>query len=293
VNNLKRQGLAFSALALLLVMASLLLPRLEPTLELLIFAALVLVLGVPHGALDPIFARHLFAVRGLAAWMVFVGAYVGLALLMIGFWLQAPAVFLFFFLVASTLHFSGDLAPGTPWLTRLLYGGAVIVLPVLNHAPEMTRLFGFLVDATAADRFVSTLRFLALPWVAGILLSVLVIFKRDWVTAMELVSYSLLVLVAPPLLSFTAFFCIMHSARHTLRTQRYATLSWRQLLLTSLAPTVAVGAAALLTWFVVKDAPLDMRMVQFVVIGLAALTAPHMLLVERVRFSGWVKPVSS
>jgi len=290
VNYLRRQGLAFSALALLLVMASLLLPRLEPTSELLIFAAFVFVLGVPHGALDPIFARHLFAVRGVVAWMVFVGAYVGLALLMIGFWLLTPAVFLFFFLVASTLHFSGDLAPGTPWLTRLLYGGAVIVLPVLNHAPEMTRLFGFLVDVTAADRFVSTLRFLAWPWAAGIFLSVLVICKRDWVTAVELVSYSLLVLVAPPLLSFTAFFCIMHSARHTLRTQRYASLSWRQLLLTSLAPTVAVGAAALLTWFVVKDAPLDMRMVQFVVIGLAALTAPHMLLVERVRFSGWEKP---
>lgn len=290
MNHLRRQGLVFSALALLLVMASLLLPRLEPTSELFIFAALVLVLGVPHGALDPIFARHLFAVRGLAGWMVFVGAYVGLALLVIGFWLLTPAIFLFLFLVASTLHFSGDLAPGTPWLTRLLYGGAVIVLPVLNHAPEITRLFGFLVDATAADRFVSTLRFLAWPWAAGIFLSVLVIFKRDWVTAMELVSYSLLVLVAPPLLSFAVFFCVMHSARHALRTQQYASLSWRQLLLTSAAPTVAVVAAALVTWSFIKDAPLDMRLVQLVVIGLAALTAPHMLLVERIRFSGWTKP---
>ncbi|NQW93307.1 MAG: ATP-binding protein, partial [Polaromonas sp.] len=162
---MRRQGLVFSALALLLVTASLLLPRLEPTLELLIFGAMVLVLGVPHGALDPIFARHLYAVRGVIAWTVFVGAYVGLALLVIGFWLLTPAVFLFLFLVASTLHFSGDLAPGSPWSTRLLYGGAVIVLPVLNHAPEMTRLFGFLVDANAADRFVSTLRFLAWPWV--------------------------------------------------------------------------------------------------------------------------------
>lgn len=290
MNNLRRQGLTFSALALALVMASWLLPRLEPEAELLIFAALVLVLGVPHGALDPIFARRLFAVHGLAAWSVFVGAYVGLALLVIGFWLLTPTAFLILFLVASTLHFSGDPAPGTPWFTRLLYGGAVIVLPVLNHAPEMTRLFGFLVDANAAERFVSTLRFLAWPWVAGMLWSLLVICRRDWVTAVELASYSLLVLVTPPLLSFTVFFCLMHSARHALRTQRYAGLSWRQLLLTSAAPTVAVLAAAPMTWLFVKDAPLDMRLVQFVVIGLAALTAPHMLLVERIRFSGWAKP---
>lgn len=291
MNNFKRQGLTFSALALALVIASLLLPRLEPTVELLIFVALVLVLGVPHGALDPIFARQLFAVRGLAAWTVFVGAYVGLALLVISFWLLTPTAFLIFFLVVSTLHFSGDPVPNTPWLTRLMYGGAVIVLPVLNHAPEMTRLFGFFVDANAAERFVSTLRFLAWPWVVGIAWSVLVMFRRDWLTALELLSYSLLVLVVPPLLSFTVFFCLMHSARHALRTQRYARLSWRQLLLTSAAPTAAVVAAALVTWpFFVKDAPLDMRLVQFVVIGLAALTAPHMLLVERIRFSSWAKP---
>jgi len=290
VNNLRRQGLTFSALALALVAASLLLPGLDPAAELFIFAVLVLVLGVPHGALDPIFARQLFAVRGLAAWTVFVGAYVGLALLVIGLWLLTSTAFLILFLVASTLHFSGDPAPGTPWLTRVLYGGAVIVLPVLNHAPEMTRLFGFLVDANAAERFVSTLRFLAWPWLAGILWSVLVMCRRDWVTAVELASYSLLVLVAPPLLSFTVFFCLMHSARHALRTQRYASLSWRQLLLTSAAPTAAVLAAALATWFFVKEAPLDMRLVQLVVIGLAALTAPHMLLVDRIRFSGWAKP---
>lgn len=289
MNILRKQGLVFCLLALLLVAMAVLFPRLEPTTELFIFAALVLFLGVPHGALDPIFARHLYAVSSLVGWIIFVATYVGLALLVIGFWWLAPAVFLIFFLAASTLHFSGDLAAGTPWLSRLLYGGAVIVLPTLLHAPEMARLFGYLVDANAANHFVSALAFLAWPWVVGISLSALLTFKRDWLTALELTAGSLLLLVVPPLLSFTLFFCVMHSARHALRTQRYASLSWRQLLLTSLAPTAAVAAAALLTWWVVKDAPLDMRMVQFVVIGLAALTAPHMLLVERVRFSGWVK----
>ena len=105
MNIFRKQGLVFCALALLLVATAVLLPRLEPTTELFIFGALVLLLGVPHGALDPSFARQLYAVSSLLGWTVFVGAYVGLALLVIGFWRLAPAVFLILFLVASTLHF--------------------------------------------------------------------------------------------------------------------------------------------------------------------------------------------
>lgn len=283
------QGLIFSTLALIMVVVAFILPKIDAATEMLIFAFTVAILGVPHGALDSIYARHLYVSRGFVSFVSFVFTYVTLVFLVTLFWFFAPIIFLVLFLIASTLHFSGDPNQGTPWPVRLLYGGSIIVLPTLNHAPEMGRLYGFLVDSNAADQFVLNLRFLAWPWLAGIFLSVLFIYKRDWVTAAEFASFCLLLLIASPLLSFTLFFCVMHSARHVLRTQQFSGLAWSQLLRISLLPTVVVLAFAFFVWFLADDAPLDSHIIQFVVVGLAALTAPHMLLIERVRFSNKTK----
>lgn len=283
--KIRFQGLIFNLLALTLVTMSLLLPRLDASTELFIFVISVLALGVPHGALDPIYARYLFAARGFAACIKFICSYVGMVLVVIISWQLVPILFLILFLVASTFHFSGDPAPGTPWLIRFLYGGAVIVLPTFNYSLEITRFFSYIVDVNSAVYFVTVIRFLSWPWVIAIFISVYMIYRRDRFTALELACYCIMVLTVPPLISFAAFFCVMHSARHAIRTQQFSNLEWRKLVYTSVAPTSAVLFAALMIWFFTKNVPLEMRLVQLVVIGLAALTAPHMLLIERVRFS--------
>ena len=290
MNALRVQGIVFSAGALLVALGTLALGRLSPQLELIVVAVLILVLGVPHGALDTIFARQLYGIRTLSGWLQFSLLYLLLAALVVGLWLWQPGLFLLGFLAISAAHFSGDPLQGVPWPARLFYGGSVILLPTIGHAQEIGRLFGLLVgDATAAP-IVPWLRWLAWPWLVGLALASLWQTRHDFWTALEMAAAGILAIVAPPLVSFVVFFCGMHSARHILRTLNFSgRSSWRYVAGAALLPMAGVLAGSALAWVFLRDTALDARVVQVVFVGLAALTVPHMVLIERVRLSGWIR----
>jgi Brp/Blh family beta-carotene 15,15'-monooxygenase len=290
MNATRIQGLVFSGVALFVAVAAVAAGRFDSRIELIVVAALVVVLGVPHGALDTIFARQLYAIDSLAGWLRFTVVYVLLAGVVVGLWVFQPIGFLIGFLLISNLHFSGDPAVGTPWAARAFYGGAVIVLPTLLHGEEVARLFGFLVGMDAASFLVPWLRGLAWPWVIGLGLSVVWCGRRDWLTGLEMGAVAVLAVFAPPLVSFVVFFCGMHSARHILRTFKYSGRASAGLILgAALLPMIGVGVASAAAWHFLDGKSLDAQLVQLVFVGLAALTVPHMALVEQVRLSGWVK----
>jgi Brp/Blh family beta-carotene 15,15'-monooxygenase len=153
----RTQGLIFSIVALLLALLSTQFTLSESLPLLLILSIIILLFGVPHGALDPIFAQRIFGVSGLFGWALFAILYVGLAACVVLFWYVFPVVWLVCFLLISVWHFSADLAPGTLRLARLSYGSAVIVLPVFRFSNELTVLFSFLIDTSASVALVSTL----------------------------------------------------------------------------------------------------------------------------------------
>lgn len=287
---LKIQGIAFSIAALLVTAFSLVIAHPDERSELIVLGSLIVLLGVPHGAFDTIFAWRLYGIRSPLAWVAFVMAYLLLAAGVVALWMVAPAVFLLGFLLISAVHFSGDPTEGTPWLTRLLYGGSVLVLPALFYPGEMGRLFGMLVGPGTAAMVMPWIRPVAWIWLPGVGLAVLRQARSDPRGALEIGSAALLALAAPPLVSFTLFFCGMHSARHILRTIDYSgRASARVLIVAALLPMAGVLAVSAVAWHFLKGIPLEARVVQIVFVGLAALTVPHMILVERVRISGWVK----
>jgi Brp/Blh family beta-carotene 15,15'-monooxygenase len=173
-----------------------------------------------------------------------------------------------------------------------VYGGLVIFLPLLLHGDAVVQLFSFLAGNTAAS-LGFWMHLLSWPWLLGTVAAVVMCCKRlAWMTGVEMAAVAILAIFAPPLVAFTVFFCGMHSARHILRTIDYSGQSSpRMLLAACLGPMagVALMAGAAVLWL--RNVPIEARLIQLVFVGLAALTVPHMGLVERVRFSGWVPAV--
>lgn len=288
VNALRLQGFAFCALALVISFGAVFAAPLSQSAELVIVAALIAALGVPHGALDTIFAKQLYDVSTPLRWVGFLALYILLAALVVGLWFLTPLLFLSGFLLISICHFSGDPAAETPIINRMFYGGAIIILPNMLHATEVTRIFAFLVDQNSAKSMVALLQILALPWAVAIAIAALAQARKNPLTSLELASLAVIATVASPLVAFTVFFCFMHSARHIMRTIDYAEKSSLYFLAASaVGPVLAISVLSLAAWNMLQAMPIDARIIQIIFVGLAALTVPHMALVEQVRLSGW------
>ena len=285
---LRAQSLMFCGLSAVVVSTSVLLPPLGEGVELLLISGLILALGVPHGALDTIFAHQVYALRSPKAWLVAAAIYGGLAASVVGAWVLSPALFLIGFLLLSIAHFAGDLETGVRTPTRILYAGTVIVLPCLRFEADVARLFGFLAGTTSGASLAAALSALAWPWLACAVGAAALESRRNWMVGAEVLAVLLLALCAAPLVGFTAYFCGMHSVRHVIRTYHYANQSSLGPLLSAAAvPMMLVTVAASTVWLFLDHSAPSRGVTQFLFVGLAALTVPHMVLVERVRLSGW------
>lgn len=281
------QSVFFIGVAIAALFLSMLLPPLDLHIVLLLVAFFVALLGVPHGALDPIFAKKLYQLSSMLRWTVFLTCYILLACVVVLAWWHAPTFFLLVFLIVSVIHFSGDLRQGTSPLAQVLYGGASIVLPSALHQEDLGHLFTLLIGDARGHSLAFTLHILAWPWLAGLALESLRIFKTDRQTVLEMGAVTAIATLLSPLVSFTIFFCFMHSARHIVRTQIYTAASMRVLVSVAAGPLLGVVVLGGAAWVFFPPSEMDSRVIQFVFVGLAALTVPHMCLVERLRWARW------
>ena len=277
------QGVWFVGIAFLVALSSLVLPRLSEHTEQVVLVLLILLLGVPHGALDAAFAQRFYNVKGVMGWIAFSILYILLSSVVVGIWMVAPLLYLIFFLTISLAHFAGDPIEGTKTLSRFLYGGAILVLPTLFHANEVSRLFGFLVGTSAARIALSGLSFLAIPWLVGLVVAVLyeILKNKQKLTGFEYIAVGLLALTTPPLVAFTVFFCAMHSVRHVLRTVIWMGKKPHQVLYKCLLPMVTLCIIAFTAWELLSGKNFDNKIIQITFVGLAALTVPHMIILGK------------
>ena len=114
--------------------------------------ALIVLLGVPHGALDPMLAIRAGVPKRIGAIAFFHVIYISIAASFWLFWIGFGPFALIAFLALSIWHFGGDALPGdAPALHRLAYGSWVLVLPMAFSPDQVSHLFGLLINRCASQ----------------------------------------------------------------------------------------------------------------------------------------------
>lgn len=244
-----------------------------------LLALAVIVLGLPHGALDPWIAQQQGRYRN--AWS-FGSLYLGLSLAVVLIWWAMPVVSLSLFLAFSAWHFAQDWQEQLRAPTRLALGSALLILPVAARPDEGAYIFSLIAggDAIWLAETLTRLAWLAIP--AMVLIGIRLAAAARWSSAAEIVGLIAAALALPVLVYFTLYFCLLHSPRHFRRSLETVEGQQRKE-----AWRTAIGYSVLTLVFALPFAALllqvndwDQALLQLVFIGLAALTVPHMLLLS-------------
>lgn len=250
--------------------------------QLVLLAPLVAILGLPHGALDLPIAEALWPLHGWRGKLRFVTLYLGLAAGVIMVWIWLPGIALAAFLAYSVLHFSDDWSKAAAPL-RWTGGVATIGAPAALHPEEVVTLFAYLAPPGAA---VFSATAAAMAGALGLSVFVVTCIFRPQARGTAAIEQALLwgtAALLPPLLFFTIYFCCLHSLRHFSATIRSIPRAGRALAISALLSGVVVLAAGSFLQIVANEGPdaLARGLAQTIFIGLAALTVPHMILVDR------------
>ena len=106
--------------------------------------------------------------------------------------------------------------------------------------------------------------------------------KKNLYSSVELFFVVALALFTPPLVAFCAFFCGMHSPRHMIRIyQCLKNQSSLSFLKATFLPMVFVIVVFFISWIFLDKKKLDEGLIQVLFIMLAALTVPHMIIIDK------------
>lgn len=246
--------------------------------------ALVLILGLPHGALDFwVASRHArwgrggrFTARGAIRFHV---EYLSLAALTVACFVFLPRLALTGFLLLSLWHFADDW-PSLPKIVRIGCAATIVLVPTVFHPAEVFAIFTAVTGhETVASPSLPYPALLVSGWIiTGSIGLAAVTDKR---AAAEVLGLVALAAVLPPLVFFAVYFTLLHGPRHLGRHAALVAGRGEQGVLiayTAAALFIVVGIGLALSRF--DELSLSSDALRAVFAGLAALTVPHAVLME-------------
>ena len=244
--------------------------------------AAIMLLGVPHGAFDPIIADRLGWLSSSSRLVMFYLGYLMITVFVFLIWPVFPMVSLFCFLLVSVYHFSQDFKVRSV-LGRLSYGTLILTMPVVLHSLTVEELFDYLLFDQSSKPLIVMMMFAFAISVVVLLFSFKSYSKKQLI---ELTAIVLIGLLLDPLVYFALFFCLLHSPRHIKH-------EWNLLPSHKQKMSLVIGAGVIFATYILaviaaNHLNLSLSDVSgfftIVFIGLAALTYPHMFLVEIARY---------
>jgi Brp/Blh family beta-carotene 15,15'-monooxygenase len=247
----------------------------DSTAGLVVLVISVIILGLPHGALDPMVAQSVFPGHRRAAFYLL---YLSAAALVVLMWILWPKAALGCFLLIAAFHFGSDLEDESRVWLRTCYGLTVITLPCVQYSPDVATIYRMLALQPTGD-YVTLSHWIAYAAGAATLIVASWNVKSEPRRLEEVTVILLSGICLPPLLFFSCYFGLLHSPRHLIETASSLGLKSLQCVLTITGPIVtSTLCLATAGWWVLSRFSVQQRTLMTLFVGLAALTVPHMLL---------------
>ena len=254
----------------------------------------VIFIGLPHGAFDGAIYALLpgnVPPKGRSKSLLrFLILYTALAAAIVLLWLILPQLSLIAFLVISAFHFGKGDTEGYHGIARLIaliaHGGLVTIWLPLAHYETAFSYFAALTFTTSDSLGLLS----GVIYVSGILwmISVLAYGYMALINAyyrarfFEVLLLIFAMAFLPLLAAFALYFCAFHSRRHFASLyQATKTVASHHILKLGILLCLASWAFGGLALFMLNQyQSFALSVIQIIFIGLAALTVPHMILVD-------------
>ena len=250
---------------------------------------LIFFIGLPHGSFDGAVAS-LVGFSNRFQFIQFLFYYLTLFLLVIIFWLYFPIVALTIFIIMTIVHFG--LCDWTnfkinkfKYSVSFTYGMTIIFGIIFFNENQSFLIFEYLTN----DKIYLFQKYFLIPYLVT-LLSIIYFTYLSFIEkklrkgVIEIIFLLSIFYFFDPLLSFAIYFCFFHTYKHLkhLIKNIYLNLTNKGFVIYStLIFTIISWIGGLgIVYYLVQNISLYESILKVIFIGLAALTLPHMLLVD-------------
>ncbi len=250
---------------------------------------LIFFIGLPHGSFDGAVAA-LVGFRSKTQFLKFIIYYLLLFFFVILFWIYFPIVCLIIFITMTIAHFgicdwANFKIKKHKYLVSFTYGMTVIFGIIFFNEDQSFIIFKYLTNhniyylknylfITYFLTFLSIISFVCLSFIE----------KKLRKGVIEIICLLLIFYIFDPLLSFAIYFCFFHTYKHLkhLINNIYLVLPNKLFVIysTTFFTVVSWIAGIIITSYLVQNFSMYESILKVVFIGLAALTLPHMVLVD-------------